>query len=165
MSSYDKRKIYRLYGDGKTYVVSSLANEAQKLQIRLVNSSVCITKMTGEEWEAQTKNRTNSIRSASFSLLLDSYGCLGILSTPSLTIGFQQQINPNTPSSTMHHILILVKDAANVGQIKKCDSLRITDVYLLPLNTEDSHLTNNINANLNSNSSQTSNYGYLNDVR
>ena len=148
MSNYDKRKIIRLYGDGKSYVITSNAIENEKLQIKIVDSAICLTKLSSDEWLNLTQFRTNSVRSASFSLMLDSYGCLGALST----------VSPVT--SNLIHYLLFVKEATCVGTVKKCDIMKITDVFILPLNLDDQNAMNNFHSNLGQNPV----YGYRTDV-
>ena len=116
MSAYDKRRILRVYSDGKTYVLVSQLIEDQKLQIKIFENQVCVNKLTNEEWE-QMRPKTNS--RSSFVLLNEAFGCLGMLST-----------------SHDEHSLLFVKDAVSVGTIRKFDILRVTDICVLPLSHE-----------------------------
>ena len=116
MSGYDKRRILRVYSDGKTYVLVSQLIEDQKLQIKIFENQVCVNKLTNEEWE-QMRPKTNS--RSSFVLLNEAFGCLGMLST-----------------SHDEHSLLFVKDAVSVGTIRKFDILRVTDICVLPLSNE-----------------------------
>ena len=80
MSTYDKRRIFRVYTYGKTFVLTSQAIESERLQLKLVESTVCLNKLSVEEWYSMTQSKTNSVRSPSFALAFDCYGCLGLLS-------------------------------------------------------------------------------------
>lgn len=116
MSLYDKRRIQRLYSDGKSYVLSSQMIEDHNLHINLTqDSQVCANKITQEEWSSM-KQRSK------FSLLNEFYGCFGMLSTTS------DERNLN-----VQHCLIFVKEAVSVGTIRKFDIIRVTDVYILQL--------------------------------
>lgn len=116
MSGYDKRRILRVYSDGKTYVLVSQLIEDQKLQIKIFENQVCVNKLTDEEWD-QMRPKTNS--RSSFVLLNEAFGCLGMLST-----------------SHDEHSLLFVKDAVSVGTIRKFDILRVTDISVLPLTSD-----------------------------
>lgn len=151
MTSYDKRRIVRLYGDGKSYVLSSQLVD-EKLQIKLVDSAICLNKLSADEWQQMTQSRTNSVRSASFTLTGDSYyGCLGLMST-SLTGATGDESNAG-----MQHCLLFVKEAVSVGSIRRVEIMKITDVFLLPMFSD-------INSNVYSQQSN-SNSNYFNDLR
>jgi synaptojanin len=156
--SYDKRRIIRLYGDTKSYVLTSQAIENEKLQIKCVDASVCLNKMSNDEWLAMTQMRTNSIRSATYSLILDSYGCLGMLSTAIFS-------SPNEESANnVQHFLIFVKEAQCVGTLKKFDIMRITDVYVIALNG-GAELTMNINSGQQTSGGGNNYASYMNELK
>lgn len=153
MTTYDKRRLFRLYGDGKSYVLSSQLID-EKLQIKLVDSSVCLNKISNEEWQLMTQSKTNSVRSASYSLMTESYGCLGLMSVSLMPT----QSGQDETSSGMQHCLLFVKDAVSVGFIRKVEIMKITDVFLLPMFSD-------INSNVYAQQSNQSNSNYFNDLR
>ena len=146
MSVYDKRRILRVYSDGKSYVISSQLIENEHLFIKLVDSNVCLNKINNEEW-ASMKSRTNSVRSASFGLILESYGCLGMLSTGNASM--QRVVGMDETGN----FLIFVKEASLVGTIRKFEIIRITDVLILPMFSDANNSAygqqQNTNGNLN----------------
>lgn len=152
MTSYDKRRIIRLYSDGKSYVIASQLVE-EKLQLKLVDSAVCLNKINAEEWQAMI-SKTNSVRSAGYSLMNESYGCLGLLST---------SMSNNDDSAGMQHCLLFVKDAISVGAIQKFEIMKITDVYLLPIFSD---INSNVYAQQSGSSASNSNsVNYFSDLR
>jgi hypothetical protein len=158
--SYDKRRILRLYGDGKSYVLSSQLIENEQLQIKVVDSTtVCLNKLTTDEW-ASMKSKPNSVRSASFTLIAEYYGCLGLFST--INPAMQNRISSGDDLTNMQqHFLIFVKEANSVGTIRKFDILRITDVFILPLCSD---INSNI-YNQQPNSNPNSNLNYHNEIK
>ncbi len=147
MFTYDKRRIIRLYSDGKSYVLTSQLIENQTLHIKLVDSCVCINKITNDEWMAM-KQRSGI---NSFSLINESYGCIGIL-----TIASDER------ASSYLNSLIFVKEAVSVGSIRKFDIIRITDVFILPLQAE---INTYMYQQQQSNSNTKESSGQHNDVR
>ena len=188
MSTYDKRRIFRVYTYDKSYVLTSQSIENERLQIKLVESSVCLNKLSIDEWNSMTQSKTNSVRSPSVALVFDSYGCLGLLSVSMQQIQQYQQMQSNqsqqqqqqqqlqynnsqsnfytknnfnlneSANANMQHYLLFVKDAVSVGSLGKVDILKITDLFILPL-TNDSNMNNQ---NLNNNQINT---GYINEIR
>jgi hypothetical protein len=128
MTSYDKRRVFQLLGDGKTHVLTSKFIKNERLQIRVLDSEICLNKIDNDEWTNMTKNRTNSVRSSSFSILFESFGCLGLLSIPKMNHHYQQ-------SSNMHHFLFFVNQAASIGTIYNTEVMRITEVNFIELET------------------------------
>ena len=156
MSSYDKRRILRLYGNGKNYVLASQAIENEKLLIKVVDSGICVNTITNDEWNSM-QSKTNSVRSASYSLVLDAYGCLGLMST---SLGLNTNGKSQDSANNMLYYLVFVSNAASVGTIRKFDILRITDVHLIPLNSDVNSgiYTQQIN-------SSNSNSNFVNELR
>jgi synaptojanin len=174
MTTYDKRRIVRLYGDGKSYVITSQHID-EKLQIKLVDSAVCLNKLMPDEWNALT-TKTNSVRSASYSVMLEAYGCLGLMSTSlSTTTTTSNDDQSSNSNSSMQHCLLFVKEASLVGTIRKFEIMKITDVFLLPIfsdvnsniysqQQQQQQSFNNTNTNTN-NTQINSNISYFNDLR
>ncbi len=133
MSNYDKRRIFRVYTYGKSYILSSQAIENEKLQVKISQDSLLsLNKLSLEEWNSLTQLKTNSVYSPSCSLVFDAYGCLGLLSTSD-----GQPVNSaKDDGASMQHYLIFVKEVISVGQIKRFEIMKITDVAILPLNAE-----------------------------
>ena len=157
MSSYDKRRIVRLYGNGKNYVLASQAIENQKLLIKVDESAVCVNTISHDEWLSM-QPKTNSVRSTAYSLVLDAYGCLGLLST-----SLAQISNGKSHDSThMLHYLVFVNNAMSVGTIRKFDILRITDVILIPLNAD---INSNVYAQQANNPNLNYNANFVNELR
>lgn len=154
MTSYDKRRIIRLYSDGKSYVIASQQVE-EKLQIKLVNSAVCLNKINADEWQAMI-SKTNSVRSAGYSLMNESYGCLGLLST-STSVS-----SSNDENADMQHCLLFVKDAISVGAIRKFEIMKITDVFLLPIFSD---INSNVYAQQTTGSSNANSVNYFGDLK
>jgi hypothetical protein len=72
MSSYLKRQSFRLFSDGKNYLLSSQFIKNEHLLINVINNELYLNKVSDEEWlQIQSKSR--------FVAILDSYGCLGML--------------------------------------------------------------------------------------
>ena len=147
MSTYDKRRIFRVYTYDKSYVLTSQSIENERLQIKLVESSVCLNKLSIDEWNSMTQSKTNSVRSPSVALVFDSYGCLGLLSVSMQQIQQYQQMQSNqsqqqqqqqqlqynnsqsnfytknnfnlneSANANMQHYLLFVKDAVSVGSL------------------------------------------------
>ena len=154
MSNYDKRRIFRVYTYGKSYILSSQAVENEKLQIKTSQDSLLsLNKFSQEEWNSLTQSKTNSVFSPSISLAFDAYGCLGLLSTSD----GQPYNSTKDDGSSMQHYLLFVKEVISVGQIKRFEIMKITDVAILPLNAE-SYANNNQQA-------ITPFSGYINDIK
>lgn len=127
----------RIYAYGRSYVLSSEFIKTEKLQIKMVDSAIVINRLTADEWETMTKNRTNSVmNSGSLTNIFIGYGCLGILTLPNdaSTLSFHNQQQPVPIKDDSQNYLVLVKDATSVGNIKTFDMMRINDVHFLPLN-------------------------------
>ena len=72
MSNYLKRQSFRLFSDGKNYLLSSQFINNEHLLINVINNELYLNKVSNEEWShIQLKSR--------FVAILDSYGCLGML--------------------------------------------------------------------------------------
>jgi hypothetical protein len=72
MTNYDKRRSFKLFSDGKNYVLSSQFIEKEKLLISVINTELYLHKISNNEWlEIQNKSK--------FIPIVDSYGCLGLL--------------------------------------------------------------------------------------
>ena len=154
MSSYDKRRIFRVYTYGKSYILSSQAIENEKLQIKTsADSLLSLNKLSQDEWNSLTQTKTNSVYSPSCGLAFDAYGCLGLLSTSD-----GQPYNAGKEEgANLQHYLLFVKEVMSVGTIQKFEIMRITDVAVLPLNSES--FTNYNQQNVNPFSS------YLNEIK
>lgn len=154
MSNYDKRRIFRVYAYGKSYILSSQTIENEKLQIKTSpDSLLSLNKLSQEEWNSLTQSKTNSVHSPSCSLAFDAYGCLGLLSTSD----GQSYNSSKDDGANMQHYLIFVKEVISVGQIKRFEIMKITDVTILPLNAE-SYAYNNQQMN-------NPFSGYINDIK
>ena len=139
MTHYDKRRILRVYANERTFVLKSELIESERLQIRLVENSVCLNKLTTEEWQSMTQSKTNSVRSPSAAHVFDSYGLLGLLSISMQQIQQYQQQQSSAPqqqsptnfytkpnfnlnesaNANMQYFLLFVKDATSVGTLGK----------------------------------------------
>lgn len=135
----------RVYTFGNSYVLASDSVKDEKLQIRMTKSTVCINNISNEEWSSLTDSRTNSVTSPSFANVFTGYGFLGLLSTSldqtqPMQV-FQQQQQPtqsqySDDSASMQHFLLFVKDATSVGTVRSFEFMRITDIFVLPLNDD-----------------------------
>ena len=158
MSNYDKRRIFRVYTYGKSYILSSQSVENEKLQIKTNESNVVsLNKLSTEEWNSLTQSKTNSVRSPASGLAFEAYGCLGMLSTSS---DGQQFSSNNFDAANLQHYLIFVKDVISIGTIKKFDIMKITDVIVLPLNVDNYADYQNQPAN-----NQNLSANYINDIK
>ena len=160
MSNYDKRRIFRVYTYGKSYILSSQAIENEKLQIKPNDGVISLNKLSTEEWNSLTQSKTNSVNSPSVGLAFETYGCLGLLSTSDGQPNTPKASDPTGTTSNMQHYLIFVKEVVSVGTIKKFDIMKITDVIVLPL-TNDFY-ANNYNQQTNM---QNPTVNYVNDIK
>jgi phosphatidylinositol-bisphosphatase len=160
MSAYDKRRIFRVYTYGKSYILASQLIEHEKLQIKALDSTISLNKISADEWSLMTSSKTNSVKSPSFGMAFDAYGCLGMLSISTQQLQQQQtpqqqqqqpqsqfynQSPPKEDSAAMLHYLIFVKEVISVGTIKKFDIMKISDVTVLPLNADSNPQLNYLN--------------------
>jgi phosphatidylinositol-bisphosphatase len=171
MSNYDKRRIFRVYTYGKSYILSSQANENEKLQLKISNDSLLsLNKLSHEEWLSLTQQR-NTTNSGGFvaqtcSLAFDSYGCLGLLTTSDTG----QPINANDEhaASHMQHYLLFVKEVVSVGVVKKFEIMKITDIAICPLSFVDSYnqpQQQQYGGQANASSSSQPFSSYINDIK
>lgn len=116
----------RVYSLGRNYVLSSDFIK-EKIEIRVINNTICVSSLSIDEWKQLTDSQTNSVMSPSFANVFTGYGCLGVLSTPLDQSQIYQQ------SSLMQHYLIFVKDAQSVGTYRKFEFMKIIDIFVLPL--------------------------------
>lgn len=184
MSIWNKNNLIKVYTYGRTYVISSEINKEEKLQICTGDSSsICLNQLSAEEWNGLISSRTNSVSSPSAACVFNGYGCLGLLTTSIQQIQQEQEqqqqaaVSPRMQSrheqsssdltrsaanatssvntTSMQYFLIFVKEAESVGTLKQSEIMRITDVFILPLNTD-----------LNTNSYATQSLrNYIEDVR
>jgi hypothetical protein len=171
MSIWNKNNLIRVYAFEKSYVLSSEINKDEKLQICTTDTSITLNQLSTEEWNYLNQSKTNSVSSPSAACVFSGYGCLGLLCTSIQQIQEIQQnysqatdtsqhsskrsprdedtfINPSnklchSSITSMQYFLIFVKEAESVGTIKQSEIMRITDVFILPLNVDPSF--NNLN--------------------
>lgn len=81
MTTYDKRKTFKIYTDGKNFVLSSNLIENEKLLINVSDSILHLNKIINDEWLViQSKSNRPYVN------LIDSFGCLGLLTLESKTM-------------------------------------------------------------------------------
>jgi hypothetical protein len=187
MSIWLKNNLIRVYAFDKSYVISSEFNKDEKLQICCSETSINVNQLSTDEWTNLIQSKTNSVSSPSAACVFNGYGCLGLLSTTLKDIqeyqGFNNQLSyveqqltnsQNEISQNMktkqHHtsqqtpsqyFLIFVKEAESVGTIKQSEIMKITDVFILSLNTD---LSNSYQNQQNYNEIQ-SLRTYIDDIR
>ena len=156
MSIWNKNSLIRVYAFGKSYVLSSETYKEEKLQVCCTqDGSICLSPVSADEWNTLIQSKTNSVSSpCAAACVFNGYGCLGLLSTSIEQI--QQEMHQtnqqselgsetttagdtsssSSSSASMQYFLIFVKEAESVGTIKQAEIMRITDVFILPLNTD-----------------------------
>ncbi len=171
MSTYDKRRTFKLYSDGRTNILTSQQAENENLLIR-VTASDCklyLNKITDAESESiQSKS------SRPFVNLVDSYGCIGLFKPP-ISRGswsfwilrtqvqiLRKKVSLIDAREGHDYYLIFIKDAQSINSIGKTDILRISDVYIVYLNQTDDYMQ--YSTNLNNNSSYFVEIRYLENI-
>ncbi len=189
MSGYDKRRIFRVYACGKSYVLASQLVEDEKLLLTMLdNAEFCLNTISTDEWtQMKDKMGTNSVRSPSYGTVLEAFGCLGLLSISTQQMqhyNHQQQQQQHhhhhhhhhqssqrsarvtdAPGASMHHFLVFVKEALSVGTIRQCEVMKITDVLILPLTADQNGPISPNSSNSGGGGSAAGTQGYLNDIR
>jgi synaptojanin len=143
MSVYDKRRAYKLYSDGRNYVLNSQYIDNEKLLFRVVNSQLYLNKITNDEWNKLLSSKL-------YSVITESYGCLGLLS----------QKEPKR-----EYYLVFVKDAASIGVVKETEVFRVTDVFFIHLSNETSSYERTANDDILENNSLNTNSAHFVDVK
>ncbi len=182
MSSMQRKRHLRVYTHENGYILASEAIDHEKLQIKVAtDTTLCLNKLSSEEWNMMTQNRTNSVRTPSLAMAFDSYGCLGILSITmqqlqqfqqfqlsSQQMQQQQQFylqnlakkGEDSGAANMQHFLLFVKEVESINTIRNYEIFRIVDVLVLPLNTEPG-----FNAYNQANSNQNQQLSIINEIR
>lgn len=166
----------KVYSYNNSYILSSDAVKDEKLRISVCNSTICVNSLSTEEWNSMIESRTNSVSSPSYANIFSGYGCLGLLSTsidqtmqpmqvfqqPVQAIQQQQSPQVKSDSAPMQYYLLFVKDAASVGTVRSFEVMRITDIFVLPLNNNNENNYNMYNQQVNY---QSQSVDFVNEIR